>query len=431
MNKKWLFGVIALVIIIVAATCAWYFIYQQPKPTQPQGPMTGTIKIAVLGPMATRQGKDMWTTAQMRADRINQQGGIKVGNMTYFIELIQKDTNELVDVTQAASAAEEAILVDGAQFLIGGLRADAIRIIREKAMDYKVMYFSDGYITWADMIQSFIGNYNRYKYWFSLAGPSNYSRTAEVYYGLVRFVANKVQSVANLTKVKVAILYEKTTDDTVFNYIKGNLSVTPNIEIVGIWRPSPYATDLRTELMGIQASGAHLLFAIFSGPAGTVLGVQCQELNLPLIICGSPGSITEQAAVPYQIVMMGINSYATFTEEQEAWYKEYKQRTGYEGPVATADFEILAQAISFARTLDYDAIINVLETHTFETTFGSYKFQDHCASISPGWNPYHAEQWVPGGRNIVWKDPYSSWNVPYEIKDIVFPTWIVEHWKQG
>jgi branched-chain amino acid transport system substrate-binding protein len=71
----------------------------------------GTIKIAILGPMAFVQGENHWAGAEMARDEINKAGGINVGGRRMQIELIRADTNEIQqvpDATNAASASSRA-----------------------------------------------------------------------------------------------------------------------------------------------------------------------------------------------------------------------------------------------------------------------------------------------------------------------------------
>src|SRR4030042_3872842 len=75
------------------------------------------IKIGVIGPMQFQMGEHHWMGATLAADEINEAGGVKVGDETYQIKLVQVDSNELVSPLDAATAAERAITVDKVDFL--------------------------------------------------------------------------------------------------------------------------------------------------------------------------------------------------------------------------------------------------------------------------------------------------------------------------
>ena len=103
-----------------------------------------TIKIGVIGPMEYVQGEHHWWGAEMGRDEVNAAGGIKVGEETYMVELIKADSNEILSTTDAASAMEKLITVDGADFVVGGFRTEAVFPMQEIAMDYKTIFINCG-----------------------------------------------------------------------------------------------------------------------------------------------------------------------------------------------------------------------------------------------------------------------------------------------
>ena len=58
------------------------------------------------------------------------------------------------------------------------------------------------------------------------------------------------------------------------------------MELVGVWRPSPVATDVTAELSAIQKSGANLIFTIFSSSVGITFARQAGELKIPALQVG-------------------------------------------------------------------------------------------------------------------------------------------------
>src|SRR3954469_14959162 len=77
----------------------------------------GTLKIAILGPMAFVQGENHWAGAELGRDEITKSGGINVGGKRMQIELIRADTNEIQSPSDATNAMERAITPDKADFL--------------------------------------------------------------------------------------------------------------------------------------------------------------------------------------------------------------------------------------------------------------------------------------------------------------------------
>src|SRR5260221_10827627 len=127
----------------------------------------GTIKIAILGPMAFVQGENHWAGAEMARDEINKAGGINVGGKRMQIELIRGDTNEIQSVPDATNAMERVITRDKADFVIGGFRSEAVLAMQEVAMDYKKIFLGAGAAD-AKLGENVEKNYDRYKYWFRL-----------------------------------------------------------------------------------------------------------------------------------------------------------------------------------------------------------------------------------------------------------------------
>src|SRR5437899_9658822 len=104
----------------------------------------GTVKIAILGPMAFVQGENHWAGAEMARDEINKAGGINVGGRRMQVELIRADTNEIQSVPDATNAIERVITRDKADVLIGGFRSEAVLAMQEGAMDYKKVFLGAG-----------------------------------------------------------------------------------------------------------------------------------------------------------------------------------------------------------------------------------------------------------------------------------------------
>src|SRR3954463_6955172 len=86
----------------------------------------GTVKIAIVGPMAFAQGENHWAGAEMARDEINKAGGISVGGKKLKIELVRVDSNEIQSVPDATNAMERAITREKADFVIGGFRSEAV-----------------------------------------------------------------------------------------------------------------------------------------------------------------------------------------------------------------------------------------------------------------------------------------------------------------
>src|SRR4030043_2488716 len=123
------------------------------------------IKIGVIGPMKFVQGIGHWNGAVMAADEINAKGGVKVGNKMMKIKLIQADSNEFLNVTDASNAMERLITKEKVDFVVGGFRTEAVLVMQDIAMEKKVIFIGCGAAT-DEICNRVAKNYNTYKYWF-------------------------------------------------------------------------------------------------------------------------------------------------------------------------------------------------------------------------------------------------------------------------
>ena len=102
------------------------------------------IKIGVIGPMQFVQGKGHWNGATMAAEELNAKGGIQVGTKKMKIQLIQADSNEFLNVTDATNAMERLITKDKVDFVVGGFRTEAVLPMQDIAMENKKIFIGVG-----------------------------------------------------------------------------------------------------------------------------------------------------------------------------------------------------------------------------------------------------------------------------------------------
>jgi branched-chain amino acid transport system substrate-binding protein len=94
-----------------------------------------TLKIGVLGPMsgsAAQWGIELVRGAQMRADEINNVGGLKVGDKTYKLEIIPYDHKS--DPAEVRTVTNRLVFVDKVKFIAGnaiGATTSAAQTITE------------------------------------------------------------------------------------------------------------------------------------------------------------------------------------------------------------------------------------------------------------------------------------------------------------
>ncbi|GAI53299.1 unnamed protein product, partial [marine sediment metagenome] len=156
-------------------------------------------------------------------------------------------------------------------------------------------------------------------------------------------VINVVKDELGIENIKIAVLMEKAE--------VGDLIVTAaehliplmgeGIELAGVWRPSPTATDVTAELSAIKASGAHIILTYFSGPVGIVYAKQWGELEIPAASAGINVEAQKMgfwdATGGYGNYDVTLNTYARIeqTEKSIPFYDKFLAETG-EFPTYTA-----------------------------------------------------------------------------------------------
>jgi branched-chain amino acid transport system substrate-binding protein len=396
------------------------------------GPTGNVIKIGVIGPMQYIQGQNHWWGSEIARDEINAAGGIKIGDETYTIQLIQADSNELNSVTDATATMEKLITVDKVDFVTGGIRTEAVLPMQDVAMDNKVIFLSAGA---ADQIlcAKVKQNYDRYKYFFRVTPFSSGYLADEVMQ--VAAVAQAVirEDTGATRPLKAAICTEGAQwADSITGILKNFAAKKLGVEIAGTWRPSPTATQLTAEMTAMQTAGTDIIITCFSGPVGIPYGKSYGELKIP---AASVGINVEGAIAPnYWKNTNGLGNYDTMTNayaqnvEETPLTKPFvskfmalhnNQVPGYNAGIY-GGFYILkaaleragAAAIKSDGTFDSDVIVKSLEQtkDMMDTVAPKFSFtgldakmgNPHDVDYGPGIDTGIATQWQNGVLEGIW-----------------------------
>jgi branched-chain amino acid transport system substrate-binding protein len=225
------------------------------------------------------------------------------------------------------------------------------------------------------------------------------------------------------------------------------------MEVVGVWRPSPVATDVTAELSAIQSSGAHIVFTSFSSSVGITFAKQWGELKIPAAAVGINVEAQKdgfwQATQGMGNYVISSNTYARGVEANEhtkPFVDNYVRRFG-ETPTYTAGTYdavamALAQTIEQAGTLDPDKIVSVLEERVYKTTTSTIKYMKdaegrhlHDITWGPGYATGVATQWQDGKLVGVWP---LKWKLTPEAPEVTYkgvvpmklPPWMIEQYKK-
>lgn len=369
-----------------------------------------SIKIAVVGPMAFAQGENAWAGAEMARDEINKTGGISVGGKKRKIELVKVDSNEIQSVPDATNAMERAITREKAHFVVGGFRSEAVLAMQEVAMDNKKIFLGCGAAD-AKLGANVEKSYDRYKYWFRVA-PLNAPDLGKTIFAVLGTIAAQLRADLKNETPKVAILAEKVMwTEAIVKAAQANLPKM-KMEVVGLWQPSPTATDATAELAAIDRAGADVVFTALSGPVGIVVGRQMGERKMKATAFGinveaqKDGFWEATASKGNYVATLDTYADVEMTPKMIPFVKAFKERF-HKSPTYNAGtydaIDLLKTAIEKAGTLDADKLVPVIEQ---TKTVGTGAFLEFTKSHDPVWGMGKytgiAVQWQNGKKVPFW-----------------------------
>jgi branched-chain amino acid transport system substrate-binding protein len=410
-----------------------------------------TIKIGVIGPMKFVQGIGHWNGAVMARDEINAKGGVQVGDKKMLIELVQADSNEFLNVTDATNAMERLITQDKVNFVVGGFRTEAVLAMQDIACENKVIFIGCG-AAHPQLCTRVAENYDLYKYFFRMT-PFNSTYLVKTAFIHLDYVADQLKNTLNIPKLKVALVAEKAMWADPMVTACEKVIPAKGMELVGTWRPSQVATDVSAELSAIQRSGAHIIFTIFSSSVGIPFARQAGELKIPAVQVGINVEAQKdsfmQATQGKGNYVMTSNTYCQGVENNEntkafvdAYVKKFGETPTYTAGTYDAIFYALAPTIEEAKTLKPDKLVSILENRVYKNTNATIKYMKddqgrplHDITWGPGYSTGIATQWQDGKMVGVW--PYK-WKMTPDSPEVTYkgmvpykiPPWVIKKYKK-
>jgi branched-chain amino acid transport system substrate-binding protein len=375
----------------------------------------------------------------MARDEINAKGGVNVGGKKMMIEIVQADSNEFINITDATNAMERLMTQDKVDFVTGGFRSEAVLAMQDIAMDYKKIFIGCG-AAHPEICLRVGKDYDTYKYWFRLT-PTNSVYLVKVCLINLATVNAYLKQGLGIEKAKVAIVAEKAMwIDPMIKAIEANVPKM-GMEIVGIWRPSDKATDVTAELSAVQRADAQIIFTIFSASVGITFARQAGELKIPAAFTGINVESQKDGfmeatqgkgnyAVTMNTYVRGVGYNPTTVPFIDEYVKRFGETPSY--TAATYDaIKIMAQVIEEAGTKDPDKIIPLLEQGEFITT-GSAKGKfdkNHDVVFGPGYATGMTIQWQNGEMKAWWPNGWEGVTYPGMVKYQI-PPWMIEKYKK-
>jgi branched-chain amino acid transport system substrate-binding protein len=392
----------------------------------------GVIKVGVAGPMQFIQGQHHWLGAELAAEEINQAGGVDIGGDKYLIELVKIDTNEILSVDDAAAAIERAITVDKVDFIVGTIRTEAALAMQEVAMDHQKIFIVCG-ASHTQLADKVAADYDRYKYWFRVT-PINVGHLVTTSMLLLQHVGQVVRDELGIQTPKVAVIIEKAVAGDPLAAAAQMVIPSFGMQVVGVWRPSPTATDMTAELTAIRNSGANIIYTYFSASAGVTYAKQWGELQIP---AASVGINVEAQAKGFMDATGGFGNYEftlntlariKITDKTIPFYDKFVERSGQFPTYNAGTYDaiyIWKEAAERAASLDSDDIVAEMEKTDYHAAAGRIVFDEkHDVKWGPGFVTAVGTQWQDGELVCVW--PYGWQGITYEgTVEYKLPPWML------
>jgi len=225
------------------------------------------------------------------------------------------------------------------------------------------------------------------------------------------------------------------------------------MEVAGVWRPSPVATDVTAELSAIQRAGANVIFTIFSSSVGIPFARQAGELKIPAVQVGINVEAQKdgfwQATQGMGNYVFTMNTYARDVEYNEltkpfvdTYVKKYNETPTYTADTYAAIKYALAPAIEKVGTLDPDKLVAFMENDEHKVPSGLVGYMKdeqgrhlHDLKWGPGYLTSLGVQWQDGVPKGVWPNKWKATpeapEITYKgIVDYKIPPWVIEAYKK-
>ncbi|MFW9783247.1 MAG: ABC transporter substrate-binding protein, partial [Candidatus Heimdallarchaeota archaeon] len=296
--------ILAIVVILVIAGAGigvgvWFLLTPAASIYETPGvsgiPDNRIIKIGLLGGLTDIQGQGNYEGARLAAYNINTAGGVQVNGTTYYIGLVAEDTDEsnpVLDVTKGVGAAEKILEVDGAEYIIGGFRTEALKAYVEVVMDAKKLFLGTGASTdyfCYNVYGEAYSSYTRYKYWFRVMpinSTSLGSETIREILYLAGYMSNPL--VLNKTINKVAIIREALDwtipMDNALNSVLPLYGFTITTDIA--YPITATATDFAGYWSTIEGLNTQITIPVISAQGGIYMMTQYAALQPQCLIAG-------------------------------------------------------------------------------------------------------------------------------------------------
>ncbi len=322
----------------------------------------GKINIGVAGELNYTAGEMQWAGAMLGQEVINGNGGVEVDSVSLVLELTPINTGEVtVDTSGLTGVLNLTAVIEDMDFILGGLRTEAVEVYRDVAMENGVIFIDCGAA--AEALQhSVVDDYTGYRFWFKGAPYNEYflgQSVVRVLGGVAAKLREEMGVAADYTLNATIV-----ADNLAWAYeqvvvIRGLLAGI-NVNLIH----DPYwvdATGKETEMQNVLTAIADLdpqfIIPVFSADAGALYDVlrashvpnamsvginELAQLKSPWAaeLGNSPGE--NQPACAYEVILDSWAEGLEQTEKTAAFLDSFMAYSGGEYPLnAAATYDAL------------------------------------------------------------------------------------------
>ena len=359
-----------------------------------------TVKVGAVVPLTGRYaalGGQVKTGYEIGVQHINAAGGVTVGGKNLQIELIMLDDES--DPTKTV-ARMETLASQGVVAYLGGAGSDLHAAASSIADKNKIPYLGIAFALNGIHKQGL-------RYLFS-PFPKSPDLTNET------FVFLDAAIPAAQRPRKVALFLERTDWGKEMGSLWESTAKKRGYQIVANGEYAPGSKDFSDLILKAKSAGAEIVLALPSPPDGMTIVKQMKELDFNtkvnlFIRAADPPVWSQNLGKDGDYVLLSPGwhfaaRYPKVAELNEAHQKLFNRPADPLVGPAYACLQILADAVTRAKTLDRDKIRDAIAATKMMTVVGPVRFR----ADGTGEVKVFFQQWLKGKQELVWPKEFAT-----------------------
>ncbi|HKY09880.1 MAG TPA: amino acid ABC transporter substrate-binding protein [Candidatus Binatia bacterium] len=359
-----------------------------------------SIKVGAVVPLTGRYaalGSQVKTGYELGVQHINAAGGVSVGGKKLKIEMTMLDDES--DPTKTV-ARLETLATQGVVAYLGGAGSDLHGAAASIGDKNKIPYLGVAF--------AFYGIHQQgLRYLFS-PFPKSPDLTRETFVFLDAMIP------AAQRPRKLALFLERTDWGKEMGSGWQGLAKKHGYEVAASGEYAPGSKDFSDLILKAKTAGAEAVFALPSPPDGMTIVKQMKELDLNtkvnlFIRAADPPVWSQNLSKDGDYVLLSPGwhfaaKYPRVSEINEAHQKMFNRPADPLVGPAYACLQILADALTRAKTLDRDKLRDAVAATKMTTVVGPVRFR----ADGTGEVKVFFQQWLKGKQELVWPKEFAT-----------------------